>query len=41
MLADPVIRKKLLGKPIDPDFLTALLKKDANTDFKLLSKTLL
>jgi hypothetical protein len=32
--------QKLLSKPIDPAFLSNLLKKDAKTDLKLLEKAI-
>lgn len=41
MLANPVLKKKLLGNPVDPEFLNAILSKDSNADLNLLGKTLL
>lgn len=40
MLADPIIREKLLSKPVDPEFLTTLLDKNSKSDLKILSETL-
>ena len=36
MLKNPVTMDKMMTKPIDPAFLTNLLKKDAKTNLKLL-----
>ena len=36
-----MLKKRLLGNQVDPEFLTALLSKDSNADLNLLSKTLL
>lgn len=40
MLSDPIIRQKLLSKPVDPDFLATILNKDSKSDLKILSDAL-
>jgi hypothetical protein len=40
MIADPLIRDKLLSKSVDPVFLEALLDKNSKTDINLLRETL-
>jgi hypothetical protein len=39
-LKKPALLEKLGSQPIDPAFLTSLLKKDAKTDLSLLEKAI-
>lgn len=40
LINNPTLMEKLLGKQVDPAFLSNLLKKDAKTDLKLLEKAI-